>query len=161
MKPSASIAVSLPLIGFIAYNGISAEKDIVLHPKEDFSRVVLLKESFRPYVNMSREEIIGFPIETQCCLAMIGIKHPVLLLRDYELTTRRDLEQILDKHPSWHQKLKERYPVIYGYSKKGDLLEILNEVSMAMRVKQRLVDSRAWVDAQIDMSRWIFLHVCF
>ena len=137
----------------IAYNGISAEKDIVLHPKEDFSRVVLLKESFRPYVNMSREEIIGFPIETQCCLAMIGIKHPVLLLRDYELATRRDLEQILDKHPSWHQKLKERYPVIYGYSKKGDLLEILNEVSMAMRVKQRLVESRAWVDAQIDMSQ--------
>ena len=121
----------------IAYNGVLAENGGKEFDKGRSCAVLLLRESFRPQVNMARNVITGFPLEAVCCMAMAGVAEQIPS-ETWRLATERELWGILDRHPAWAELMqKEVKPYRWG-------LTPVNALSLAHWKRKYQVSFNEW-----------------
>lgn len=101
----------------IAYNGILADCSHPLNVHEGYlGFVLLLQGDCCLKVNLARDTISNLPLETACDLSLMLHKMPqkrwseppLLRPEKYAFPTARELQQLLQEHPTWGKQLQQR-----------------------------------------------------
>ena len=96
----------------ISYNGILVDKERRLkYSTANIHSAMLLREDFRPEVDIARGRITGLSAEAACCLEMAKWKctalfgYEELAMSSTRFLTAREIRAILDCHPVWRTQL--------------------------------------------------------
>ncbi len=105
-KKLLKLAITKEDVHLLAYNGVLAS---VSHygTNHDDGAVLLLRCSNHPEVDMAREEIRSFPLETACELALLNVLSLFQAGREpWRYHSESEYRAILQQHPAWYGKLQ-------------------------------------------------------